>query len=81
MEAPCPRPSGTILLVDEEDGVRVALRRQLTALGHTVFEASDGAEAYRSRSANVGQLKVERYWDPIRSDPRFAELVMKVGLP
>jgi hypothetical protein len=27
------------------------------------------------------QLKVEQYWDPIRSDPRFAALVKKVGIP
>ena len=38
-------PTGTILLVDDEDGVRVSLRRLLTAAGHTVLEASHGVEA------------------------------------
>ncbi len=38
-------------------------------------------EAYRARSTGVLQLKVEQSWDPIRSDPRFADLVKKAGLP
>jgi two-component system cell cycle sensor histidine kinase/response regulator CckA len=49
-------PTGTILLVDDEDGVRVALRRQLVAHGHTVLEASHGAEAIavvRMRRGNL----------------------------
>lgn len=49
-------PTGTILLVEDEDGVRVALRRQLTARGHTILEASHGAEALevvRVRRGNV----------------------------
>ena len=49
-------PTGTILLVDDEDGVRVTLRRQLVAQGHTVLEASHGAEAIavvRMRRGNL----------------------------
>jgi two-component system, cell cycle sensor histidine kinase and response regulator CckA len=49
-------PTGTILLVDDEDGIRVALRRQLVAQGHTVLEASHGAEALavvRMRRGNL----------------------------
>ena len=52
---PAP-PTGTILLVDDEDGVRVALRRLLVAQGHTVLEASHGAEAIavvRMRRGNL----------------------------
>jgi two-component system, cell cycle sensor histidine kinase and response regulator CckA len=41
---PTPR-SAIILIVDDEDGVRVLLQRQLGALGHTALEASNGAEA------------------------------------
>ena len=33
------------------------------------------------RSADVTTLDVERHWAPIRSDPRFAALVKKVGIP
>jgi CheY-like chemotaxis protein len=49
-------PTGTILLVDDEDGIRVTLRRQLVAQGHTVLEASHGAEAIavvRMRRGNL----------------------------
>jgi two-component system cell cycle sensor histidine kinase/response regulator CckA len=52
---PAP-PTGTILLVDDEDGVRVTLRRQLVAQGHTVLEASHGAEGLavvRMRRGNL----------------------------
>ena len=37
--------SETILLVEDEDIVRHAIRRLLKKLGYTVLEASDGAEA------------------------------------
>ncbi|HWB41224.1 MAG TPA: response regulator [Gemmatimonadales bacterium] len=49
-------PTGTILLVDDEDGVRVTLRRQLTAQGHTVLEASHGAEALAVARMRRGNL-------------------------
>ena len=38
----------TILLVEDEAGVRSAMRRGLQRLGHTVVEACDGGEALRS---------------------------------
>jgi two-component system cell cycle sensor histidine kinase/response regulator CckA len=37
--------SGIILVVDDQEGVRALLRRQLTDVGHTVLESADGAEA------------------------------------
>ena len=36
---------GIILVVDDQEGVRGLLRRELTERGHTVLEAADGAEA------------------------------------
>ena len=37
----------TILLVDDDDAVRDAVRHELAVLGHTVIEASSGLEALR----------------------------------
>jgi len=38
------RPVGTILLIDDEEAVRVAAHRLLRRAGYTVFEASSGEE-------------------------------------
>jgi len=37
--------------------------------------------AYQERDIAILSLKTDFQLDPIRSDPRFAELVHKVGLP
>jgi hypothetical protein len=37
--------------------------------------------AYQERAQSLLELKTDFSLDPIRSDPRFAELVRKVGLP
>jgi hypothetical protein len=37
-------------------------------------------EAYRERSAILQWIKTHPYFDPIRSDPRFADLIHRVGL-
>ena len=36
---------------------------------------------YRQRDPKMTFLKVDRKWNNLRSDPRFADLVRKVGLP
>ena len=38
-------------------------------------------EANRIFDLNVMRLKIERRFDPIRSDPRFEDLVRRIGLP
>ncbi|MCU1400556.1 MAG: sensor hybrid histidine kinase [Acidimicrobiales bacterium] len=48
-----PRGSETILLVEDDRPVRVAVRRMLEGLGYRVHEASNGAEA-------IGQLETSR---------------------
>jgi two-component system, cell cycle sensor histidine kinase and response regulator CckA len=50
--------SATILIVDDEDGVRVTLRRQLAAQGHTVLEASHGIEALALVRMQAGRVEL-----------------------
>ena len=38
-------------------------------------------KAYDERDLNLTQLKVENTWDFVRDDPRFKELVKRVGIP
>jgi hypothetical protein len=37
-------------------------------------------KAYAARSQFLAYLKIDKIWDPLRSDPRFIELLKKVGL-
>ena len=46
----------TILLVEDEDGVRAAARRILAAQGYTVLEAFDGAEALALAAGHNGTI-------------------------
>ena len=57
-----PRPHApaagqeTILLVDDEEALRVAARRMLQRAGFTVLQASDGADALRVMSEHSGPV-------------------------
>jgi tetratricopeptide (TPR) repeat protein len=70
----------------EREAERRYVRPEAIAAVYVALGEYDAAfrwleQAYRVRSADVTTLKVERHWAPIRSDPRFAALVKKVGIP
>jgi hypothetical protein len=37
-------------------------------------------KAYSERSAELVTLKIDPLWDDLRPDPRFSELLKKIGL-
>jgi CheY-like chemotaxis protein len=51
-----PHGTETILLVEDEDGVRALARHVLKMCGYTVLEASDGGEALRVAERHQGQI-------------------------
>lgn len=51
-----PRVAETILLVEDEAGVRSLVKRILTQKGYRVLEAADGAIALRLAAGHVGEI-------------------------
>jgi two-component system cell cycle sensor histidine kinase/response regulator CckA len=47
---------GTILLVEDEEGVRSVLSELLTGLGYTVIQAGNGVEAVRIATSHTGPI-------------------------
>src|SRR6266513_2812806 len=57
MPNPDPQsPPTTVLVVDDEDGIRQALDRFLTRLGYRVLQAASGAEALDRQAAEQPQV-------------------------
>jgi two-component system, cell cycle sensor histidine kinase and response regulator CckA len=54
--AAAPRGSETVLLVEDEEGVRKLTRYVLLACGYTVVGARDGAEALRLAEQHTGRI-------------------------
>jgi two-component system cell cycle sensor histidine kinase/response regulator CckA len=46
----------TVLLADDEDGVRALAREVLTSAGYVILEAADGAEALRRAEGHAGRI-------------------------
>ncbi len=56
------------------------------AKGHARLGEVDEAircleQAYEQRECTLVLLKTLEWWDPLRSDARFADLVRRVGIP
>jgi PAS domain S-box-containing protein len=54
--AAIPRGSETVLLVEDEDGVRALSRHVLLSSGYIVLEAHDGVEAIRVAEQHTGRI-------------------------
>lgn len=54
--APLPNGTETILLVEDEDGVRRMARKMIESLGYTLITASDGEEGVRVAEAYEGKI-------------------------
>jgi hypothetical protein len=56
------------------------------ALAYAGLEDKDQTFTWLERACDerfirLAYLNIEEFWDPIRSDPRFAKLVRRVGIP
>ena len=60
---------------------RVELAVLYTALGETDKALSAVERAFNERDPQMQYLTVEPNFDPIKQEPRFRELIRKVGLP
>ena len=54
--APTRQPSATLLLVEDNDNLRILLQRTLAGAGFSVFPAADSAEALRLCQQNGGTI-------------------------
>ncbi|HEX5270886.1 MAG TPA: response regulator [Gemmataceae bacterium] len=53
---PAPAAARTVLLADDEDGVRALAREVLASAGYTVLEGADGDEALRRAEGHPGRI-------------------------
>jgi len=56
LRRPRGRPGETVLVAEDEDGVRAPVRRILVAHGYRVLEAPDGAAALRTAEHHSGKI-------------------------
>jgi eukaryotic-like serine/threonine-protein kinase len=62
-------------------GIAALIARVYVGLGQPDEAFAWLEKAYQERSFWLAFLRVEPQWDPIRQDPRFADLVRRVGIP
>ena len=73
---PAPAAVGTVLLVDDEDGLRVAVSKMLRKKGFKVMEVGDGAEAidlFRKREDEIDVILLDMTIPKMSSHEVIAE--------
>ena len=73
--ATCP----TILVVDDDDGFRTALREMLEAYGYQVIEASNGREAIETASSECPDIIVMDLNMPVMDGLNASRQIRKEG--
>ena len=73
-------------LSSSQRGLTRASSTSAIAILYVGFDDKEKAFAWLAKACDshnfvMAQLKVDPIWDPLRSDPRFADLVRRVGLP
>lgn len=74
-----------ILIDDERTDTRSVWKPYYIAMGYAALGEPDRAfawleRAFEERAIGVLALKVEPEWDSLRSDPRFTDLLRRIGL-
>lgn len=73
LNAPDPSPRGRrILVVDDQESIRLCLRIMLESEGHRVTEASNGAEALRLFTVGEFDLVITDYQMPVMEGNELA---------
>jgi DNA-binding winged helix-turn-helix (wHTH) protein len=67
--------------VVEETNLTTNVSHLRKALGEKERAIEQLGKAYEVRAGWIINLKVEPLFDPLRSDPRFADIMRRVGLP
>jgi CheY-like chemotaxis protein len=83
-DAPVPAPElertgSTVLLVEDEEGVRSLARRILQSGGYTVLEASSGASAFELATRHTGKIDL-LLTDVVMPDESGPELAQRIGV-
>ena len=74
-----PRPG--VVRLDVEDDARARGADALSRAARRVPEALDGLErAYTERNDYLAYLGVDPLADPLRSEPRFTQLLHRIGV-
>lgn len=70
-----------ILVVDDDRGFRELLSEELQAVGHTVFEAADGQEAWEIMNQEPARLIISDWMMPTLDGPQLISRIRNASFP